>query len=132
VKSREEIKEISGFGQIVYRNVIGFLRILDSDNKLDKTRIHPDNYNIALKICAECIGKPDDITIESLNQLLKKPELIRKLDNTKMSDFMTSKGITNNKPLIKSITEQLTYPFRTSYQKYIPLTSKDLFYQYVK
>lgn len=34
----------------VYEQSIGFLRIIDGDNPLDKTDIHPDNYQDAINI----------------------------------------------------------------------------------
>ncbi len=45
-KSREEIKGISGISDKVYEQCIGFLRINDGDNPLDKTKIHPESYEI--------------------------------------------------------------------------------------
>ncbi len=50
IKSREELKKIKGMSSKVYEQSIGFLRILDGTNPLDKTDIHPDNYQDALKI----------------------------------------------------------------------------------
>ena len=32
---------------------IGFLRIVDGDNILDSTAIHPESYNIAMKLLDE-------------------------------------------------------------------------------
>ena len=42
--TREEVKKIKGIGPKSYEQAIGFLKILDSKNPLDKTFIHPDNY----------------------------------------------------------------------------------------
>lgn len=44
--NREEIKKISGISDKVYEQCIGFLRINDGDNPLDKTKIHPESYAI--------------------------------------------------------------------------------------
>lgn len=46
-KNREEIKSISGISEKVYEQCIGFLRISDGENPLDKTKIHPESYPIA-------------------------------------------------------------------------------------
>ena len=48
--SREEIKYLSGFSDKVYEQSIGFLRIIDGKNPLDKTRIHPESYDLAYKL----------------------------------------------------------------------------------
>ena len=50
IKNREEIKKIKGMTDKVYEQSIGFLRIIDGDNPLDKTDIHPDNYQDAINI----------------------------------------------------------------------------------
>ena len=42
--SREEVKSLAGFSDKVYEQSIGFLRIVDGENPLDKTRIHPESY----------------------------------------------------------------------------------------
>ncbi|MBN2696772.1 MAG: RNA-binding transcriptional accessory protein [Bacilli bacterium] len=49
-KNRESIKEVSQFGPKTFEQAIGFLRILDSDNPLDKTPIHPESYDLAFKL----------------------------------------------------------------------------------
>ena len=75
IKSREEIKKIKGMTDKVYEQSIGFLRIIDGDNPLDKTDIHPDNYKDALKIL-DSIG----LTVNNIgtDELINK---IKKLDN---------------------------------------------------
>ena len=50
IKNRLEIKKIKGMTDKVYEQSIGFLRIIDGDNPLDKTDIHPDNYSDAINI----------------------------------------------------------------------------------
>ena len=43
ITSREQIKKIKGISDKVYEQCIGFLRIMDGENPLDKTRIHPES-----------------------------------------------------------------------------------------
>ena len=50
IKNRLELKKIKGMTDKVYEQSIGFLRIIDGDNPLDKTDIHPDNYSDAINI----------------------------------------------------------------------------------
>ena len=50
IKNRLELKKIKGMTDKVYEQSIGFLRITDGDNPLDKTDIHPDNYSDAINI----------------------------------------------------------------------------------
>lgn len=44
-KSRAELMKISGFGEKVFEQSAGFLKISDGDNPLDNTFIHPESYD---------------------------------------------------------------------------------------
>ena len=73
INSREELKKIKGMSDKIYEQSIGFLRITDGDNPLDKTDIHPDNYIDALKILKSINCSINDLAtkklIEKLNNL---------------------------------------------------------------
>ena len=47
---REQLKKVSRLGAKTYEQAIGFLRINDGDNPLDKTGIHPESYSVAVQI----------------------------------------------------------------------------------
>ena len=49
-KNREAIKKVSKLGPKIFEQAIGFLRIPDSKNPLDKTPIHPESYDLALDV----------------------------------------------------------------------------------
>jgi len=53
IKTREEVKKIKGIGPKSYEQAIGFLKILDSKNPLDKTFIHPENYDKVMNLLAD-------------------------------------------------------------------------------
>ncbi|MGZ9763168.1 helix-hairpin-helix domain-containing protein [Mycoplasma sp. 5912] len=48
--NRKQLLSIKGLGEKTYQQCIGFLRIFNSDNFLDKTFIHPESYDLANKI----------------------------------------------------------------------------------
>ena len=48
IKNREEIKKI--LSDKTYEQAIGFLRVVDGTNPLDVTGIHPESYDITLKL----------------------------------------------------------------------------------
>ena len=48
-KTREELKKVSGMDEKIFEQCAGFLRIFGS-NTLDKTNIHPEDYELVLKI----------------------------------------------------------------------------------
>lgn len=49
-KNREALREIPGFGDATFTQAAGFLKIVDGDNPLDATWIHPESYPVARKI----------------------------------------------------------------------------------
>ena len=79
-KNRDEIHDVKGVTDKVYEQSVGFLRILDGDNPLDKTSIHPESYDKTIKLLnylglsvndlgsSELINKLNDLDIESLSK----------------------------------------------------------------
>lgn len=49
-KTREQLKAVPGMSDHVFRQSSGFLRVLDGENVLDSTRIHPENYALVDQI----------------------------------------------------------------------------------
>ncbi len=49
-KDRQQLKEVTGFGDATFVQAVGFLRICDGDQPLDSTSIHPESYGIAEKL----------------------------------------------------------------------------------
>lgn len=50
IKSREDLKKISGFGDKTFEQAAGFLKIPESIDPLDNTWVHPENYDVAREI----------------------------------------------------------------------------------
>ncbi len=72
-QSREELQKKKLLTDKTYEQAIGFLRIPDASNILDRTAIHPESYNLAnellqtLHLELEQIGNPT--FVETLNQV---------------------------------------------------------------
>lgn len=49
-KNRKELQNVPGIGENAYQQAAGFLRILDGDNPLDNTSIHPESYQVTIKL----------------------------------------------------------------------------------
>ena len=93
-KSRDEIEKL--LSDKVYEQSIGFLRITDGSNILDSTSIHPESYNIVLKL------------LESLNMNLSDigtEKLISMLDNINLNEYkdILNTDIYTLEDLIKSL-----------------------------
>ena len=49
-KNRRDLKEVPRFGAKSYEQAAGFLRIVNGDNPLDASAVHPESYNVVKKI----------------------------------------------------------------------------------
>src|SRR6185312_11234799 len=70
-KSREELLSVQRFTKKVFEQAAGFLRIPDSENPLDNTGVHPENYS-RLDEFAKKLGKTLKDLIGKGVDLLKK------------------------------------------------------------
>ena len=99
-KNRRELLDIKGMSDKIYEQSVGFLRILDGDNPLDKTSIHPESY---------------DKTRRLLNYLgftekeIGSKELINKLNSL---DIDNLKDLDIDEYTLKDIIESLEKPMR--------------------
>lgn len=78
INSREEIKKKKLLSDKTYEQAIGFLRILEGDNVLDQTAIHPESYDIALNLIKELGFELKDVG---------SSELIKRLDNINLEVY---------------------------------------------
>ncbi|MEF8787455.1 MAG: Tex-like N-terminal domain-containing protein [Planctomycetota bacterium] len=69
--SREELKDVSSIGPRLYRKIACFFKVPGSDNPLDHTRIHPDYYPLAEKICEEMSIDADKLGTEEGKEQVK-------------------------------------------------------------
>lgn len=73
--SRSQLKKIPRLGAKTYEQCIGFLRIMDGKEILDRTSIHPDNYNDVKKLLMKVGLSVADIGSEELKQSLNQLNL---------------------------------------------------------
>ena len=112
--SREELKKNKILTDKTYEQAIGFIRVLDGTNPLDKTDIHPESYDIALKLLKMLNLTTNDLGTEKLINAISKenPEKIAKELNSDIytiDDIIASLMKPNRdprdempKPLLKS------------------------------
>ena len=93
--NREEVKQLKSMTPKVYEQSIGFMRILDGTNPLDKTDIHPESYEKALNLLNSLDLTVNDLGSDKLKaklQNLDKEELQKKtgIDSYTLEDIITS------------------------------------------
>ena len=99
--SRNELIDNKILSAKVYEQSIGFMRVLDGSNPLDKTSIHPESYDKTTKLL-ESIGMNYDS--------LGTEELVKKLDNIDIDDY--SKKIDIDIYTLEDIINSLKKPNR--------------------
>lgn len=72
IVSRDEIRKKKLLTDKAYEQAIGFLRISDGDNALDKTAIHPESYSIAEALLKDLGFTINDIGSQELIDALNK------------------------------------------------------------
>ncbi len=79
-KNRNEIRSVPKIGDKAFELCIGFLRIPESINPLDKTSIHPESYSIAESVLKYLGFRSEDLGSKELIAKINstKPELIEK------------------------------------------------------
>lgn len=90
IKSREEIKKIKGISDKIYEQAIGFLRIPDGNNLLDKTGIHPESYDITNKLINKVNLDLKDINKEEFKTKLNEINIKEMAKNLNTDEFTLS------------------------------------------
>ena len=99
--SREEIKKLKGITPKVYEQAIGFIRIPDGVNPLDKTSIHTESYEVTKKLLESIGMNLNDIGTDKLKE---------KLDNIDIDKVCLD--IKTDKYTLKDIIDDLEKPGR--------------------
>ena len=112
INSRKEISKL--LSAKTYEQAVGFLRIVDGENILDSSAIHPESYDIVLKLLDNLNLKVTDIGTDKLIETLDKIDLnyftnILKTDIYTLEDIVKSLKQPNRdprdempKPILKS------------------------------
>ncbi len=85
--SREELKKKKILSEKVYEQAIGFLRILEGNNVLDTTDIHPESYPIVYDLLEKLDIKKEEIGTPTLKDKLKKWDRKEILSNVNTDEY---------------------------------------------
>lgn len=103
-KSREELMKVNRFGEKVFEQAAGFLRIHEAENPLDSSAVHPESYPIVEQM-AKDIGC-------SVKDLMTKSELRKQLQ---LEKYVNEKvGL----PTLTDIVTELEKPGRDPRQSF--------------
>ena len=116
IKSREELKKKKLLSDKVYEQSIGFMRVINGDNKLDETNIHTESYDKTLDLL-----KYIDFDVKDIGS----KELITKLDTIDIQKISKELNIDNY--TLTDIIESLKKPNRDYRENYdMPILKSDI------
>lgn len=98
---RKQIKKVPRLGDKTYEQAIGFLRILDGNQPLDRTSIHPESYDVTKQLLAN-----NDMTVEAIGT-----EEIRQTLGEKSLEQL-GEGLDVGRLTLQDIVEDLKKPNR--------------------
>ncbi|AST94139.1 RNA-binding transcriptional accessory protein [Sutcliffiella cohnii] len=99
--SRSELKGIPRLGAKTFEQCIGFLRVIDGKNPLDRTSIHPESYSATKTLLDKLNLSVSDIGTEQLQAAIKE------LDVKQMAEELEIGEVT-----LRDIMESLVRPER--------------------
>ncbi|MGL4317845.1 MAG: Tex family protein [Pseudomonas sp.] len=97
-KTRDELKKVSRLGEKTFEQAAGFLRVMNGDNPLDASAVHPETYPLVQRIAAD--------TSRDIRSLLGDSSFLRGLDPKRFTD--ESFGL----PTVTDILKELDKPGR--------------------
>ena len=99
--SRKELKDIPRLGAKTYEQCIGFLRITDGQDPLDRTGIHPESYKETKQFLRMINMTPDDLGTEQLKEKMAEVKLDEAAEQLEIGSIT-----------LQDIIDQLTRPER--------------------
>ena len=103
--SREQFREVPGFGDTAFVQAVGFLKISDGINPLDSTRIHPESYQVAERL----LEKLDTSSAELVDRE-KHQKIADAVSNINLNAVADELGV--GRLLLADIVEQFVQPGR--------------------
>lgn len=100
--SRKELQKVAKLGAKAFEQCAGFLRIIDGENPLDNTGVHPESYAAATKLLKEMSYDLKDVKGAALKELSKTVNDIEAL----------AKKLEIGVPTLQDIIKELEKPGR--------------------
>lgn len=105
LKNRKQLLKVPKLGKVAFEQCAGFLRILDGDNPLEITAVHPESYEVAEKLLNEIGFDKKDLKdkekLEAIQNKLKTVNIAK-----------TSTDLNVGEMTLTDIIEELSKPGR--------------------
>lgn len=108
--NRSELKNVKGIGEKSYEQCVGFIKILESDNPLDKTFIHPDDYkNVELLLSKLNLTK-QDIGTNRLLEVFASHDVLKIAKEIGIGEYTAADIIEELKRPLRDIRDEFPNP----------------------
>ena len=105
LKNRKQLLKVPKLGKVAFEQCAGFLRILDGDNPLEITAVHPESYEATEKLLEKVSFDKKDLKDKE-----KLEDLRNKLKNVNVSEV--AKELEIGEMTLSDIIEELSKPGR--------------------
>ncbi|CAG8667705.1 1700_t:CDS:2, partial [Ambispora leptoticha] len=106
----------------------------DSVNPLDRTRIHPNDYDLAIKMAADALDVEHEQFIEGhkdtsaiIEDVIKHPKKLNILNLDKFADVLKTMFSTSRKIALYNIQNELSKPYSDKRHKFPELSTDEQF-----
>lgn len=115
-KDRHELENVPRLGAKTYEQAIGFLRIIDGNEPLDMTAIHPETYKAAYKILDLLGVSSQDLGSKTIQEAIDKANISNLKDQLKIDEYT-----------LKDMLEAFQHPTRSPRDHYAaPILKQDI------
>ncbi len=104
-RNREQLRNVTGFGDAAFVQSAGFLKIANGDNPLDGSWIHPESYDVTCRVLERLGCQIDDL--QNRDSLKTVSEKVAEVDAS-----VLAKELDVGELLLKDILAQLVRPGR--------------------
>ena len=105
IKTRKQLLNVPKLGKVAFEQCAGFLRIIDGDNPIESTSVHPESYEATEKLLQNIGFAPKD-----LQEKEKTLNLREKLKSINIPS--TAKELNIGEMTLKDIIDELSKPGR--------------------
>lgn len=101
---RSQLMKVPKLGKKAFEQCAGFLRVLESEEPLDRTGVHPESYPAAQKLLTLCGYQTQDLLEGKLEQLAQRV--------TQMGQAQVAQRIGVGEPTLRDMVAELSKPGR--------------------
>ena len=120
--SREQLTQVPGIGEATFVQAAGFLRIVDGENPLDATWIHPESYPVARDLLARLGSDVNELSLTLAGDALlpdaQAGSLSQRAEKLVRSGLAEELGV--GELLLRDLISALTRPSRDPREDLLP------------